>query len=173
MVSWADATAFSVWLTRLDTQRDYRLPTEAEWERACRAGSGTPYWWGSDWTQATHYANVATSDVQAAFALKLAFPGDDGYLGSAPVATLAGSPWGLHDMQGNVREWCEDWYGAYQVNEGRDPHGPARGTDRILRGASWFDAHWDALRSARRFYSDSDIGGTVFGFRLACAAIRP
>jgi len=121
-VSWRDAQRFCQRLSRIDN-RQYRLPTEAEWEYACRAGTTTVYYWGDDFDG--RYAWVIANSEAT----------------THEVGTRLPNAWGLHDMAGNVAEWCEDSYGPYDPNSAEqvDPKGPSEGVYRILRGGSWVD----------------------------------
>jgi formylglycine-generating enzyme required for sulfatase activity len=122
----------STWIADF-SKTGYRLPTEAQWEYACRAGSITEYWWGPDtngmgartWSQ-----NNSNGTTQ-------------------PVATKLANAFGLYDMTGNVWQWCNDWYGPYPAGVATDPTGVATGPGRVLRGASWGN-DGDAFRSAER-----------------------
>jgi len=127
----------------MDTSKyGYRLPTEAEWEYACRAGSTTDYYWGQNYPPVTS-ADSARIDSYAVY-------GDFVF----PVATRMANSWGLYDMSGNVFELCYDWYGTYSDSEVYDPTGPIYGLYREFRGGSGgfrgaFDT--DYLRSSYRY----------------------
>jgi formylglycine-generating enzyme required for sulfatase activity len=130
------------------TADGYRLPTEAEWEYACRAGTETPWFWGGSEADAGQFAW---------------FSGNSG--GTVrPVMAKEPNPWGLFDMAGNVWEWCWDRYGDYAAEEQQDPEGPPLGWWRVLRGGSFVDVPRD-LRSADR--SGGEPGGRDdhIGFR--------
>ncbi len=122
-VSWTDAVGFCTKLTAsLKGQSMVRLPTEAEWEYACRAGTSTEYFTGdkeTDLQRAGWYG--VNSDDQ-----------------THPVGQLVANPWLLHDVHGNVWEWCSDWYGEYPSNDQIDPQGQSSGNYRVLRGGSWY-----------------------------------
>ncbi|MBI3466600.1 MAG: formylglycine-generating enzyme family protein [Planctomycetes bacterium] len=141
-VTWNDAVAFCGWLSRKEG-RVYRLPTEAEWEYSCRAHTTTRYYSGDDEGSLARVANLADE------AGKLRFPHwratvshDDGQPSTAPVGSFGPNAFGMHDMHGNLWEWCADWYGAdyYRGNPRRDPQGPAVGTQRVARGGCWNEA---------------------------------
>jgi formylglycine-generating enzyme required for sulfatase activity len=155
MVSWFDCAAFCEALgDRLG--RGLRLPTECEWEYACRAGSTTSYSLG-----------VSITTAQANFDGWFVKP----HLGesrkqTSPVSTFKSNAWGLFDMHGNVWEWCEDWYGDYPSGAVSDPRGPEDGEIRILRGGSWFHGPADA-RSAQRDALDPGRRHSIYGFRVA------
>jgi formylglycine-generating enzyme required for sulfatase activity len=166
MVSWADATAYCEALTqreraagRIATNSVYRLPTEAEWEYACRGGTSTRFSYGDDpgYTKLTLYAWYY----------------DNSGGETHPVGQKLPNPWGLYDMHGNVYEWCQDWYGTYLGGIALDPQGPATGSDRVTRGGSWSDwLEWsDAwrCRSALRNHFIPDGRGLSFGFRVLLA----
>src|SRR5581483_3890845 len=129
-VSWNDAAAFCAWLTRA-AGRVYRLPTEAEWEYACRAGTTTPFHFGES-------LGPAEANIDGAQPYGGAPPGPSRG-GTTRVGSYPANGFGLHDMHGNVYEWCGDWYdpGYYAVSDGRDPRGPASGSERCVRGGAW------------------------------------
>ncbi len=146
-VSWDDAVTFCRKLSELPGERgdgrSYRLPTEAEWEYACRAGTTTAFSCGS-----------GLAITQANF--EGLFPYGDGPKGAGPqkttrVGTYPANNFGLHDMHGNVWEWCADWYndGYYRNGPRRDPPGPASGRFRVVRGGSWHN-HGATCRAAYR-----------------------
>jgi formylglycine-generating enzyme required for sulfatase activity len=142
----------------------FRLPTEAEWEYACRAGTSTPFSTGGNLT--TEQANY-----DGRYPYEGHPPGR--YLGRpAPVGSYLPNPWGFHDLHGNVWEWCEDRYGPSPAGEVRDPRGPDTGGRRVIRGGSWyFDAN--SARCALRYtHAVSDLGFSL-GFRLVREAPQP
>jgi sulfatase modifying factor 1 len=134
-----------------DTATDgYRLLTEAEWEYACRAGTRTRYSFGDDESKLGEYAWYSENSGGR----------------PQPVGTRQPNPWGLHDMHGNVYEWCWDWYGPYPSEPQGDPLGPPAGEYRVLRGGS-FDYRAVNLRSAVRVRSWPEGGNGYIGFRCA------
>ena len=157
-VSWNDAQEFIHKLNKLEGTHNYRLPTEAEWEYAARAGSKTAF------------ANGDISILDCGYDLTLNEIG--WYCGNSktyphhPVAQKNPNAWGLYDMHGSVSEWCMDWYGDYSAGSVTDPIGPSIGTERVLRGGGLAD---DArtCRSANRISLRPDIIFDYIGFRLA------
>jgi formylglycine-generating enzyme required for sulfatase activity len=149
-VSWVDVQAY---LARLNVRGvgRFRLPTEAEWEYAARAGSTSRFPWGAD--------DGFRELPQHAWFYSRA----EGR--SHPVGGKRPNSWGLYDLFGGVWEWCEDWYGPYPPGPASDPRGPAEGTQRCIRGGSWFNEP-EALRSANRHRHPSDSRQTNLGFRL-------
>ncbi len=151
MVSWEDVKKFIRWLDAREVER-YRLPTEAEWEYACRAGSVTAYGFGNNSNQLSEYAwYEANADEQ-----------------THPVGQLKPNPWGLYDMHGNVYEWVQDWYGEYPaeaVTDPQGPSGPSSNPDRVNRGGCWRHDAW-ACRSARRGRLTPGSRRDDLGFRV-------
>ena len=153
LVSWRDAEAFCRWLSRREGRR-VRLPSEAEWEYAARAGTQTPWWTGNDPSGLLRAANVADASLAAKMpTAEWAAGFDDGHPFLAPVGSYAPNAWGLHDMHGNVWEWCSDWYDGFEYESGsvRDPQGPTSGPFRTIRGGGWFNGPHQQ-RSAQRIY---------------------
>ena len=181
-VSWNDASAFCKWLTR-KTGRRIRLPLEAEWEYACRAGTDTAYQWGAGEGRMDGKGWHNAADQAGALRFRPwvdnGVPWNDGYVFTAPVASYRRNAWGLYDMHGNVTEWCDDWYEAIYYARARDgggPMGPKSGITRVVRGGSWFSWHW-RLRSACRARglggSSPDFAAVYFGFRIAAELKGP
>ena len=166
-VTWNAAAEFCNWLSEM-TKLDYRLPTEAEWEYACRAGTTTPFYWGESLGNVHEYANTVDQSAKRKHPDWSAIAGDDGYAETAPVGTYKPNVWGLYDMHGNVWEWCADWYeaGYYVYGPGNNPQGPSEGTERVLRGGSWFNT-LPYLRSASRQGFNPGYVSNGVGFRVA------
>ena len=170
-VSWNDAKAFCAWLSKREGVT-YRLPTEAEWEYAARAGSTTIWYWGDDELGAQGRANVAGEGEDVDWPRK--FKGvRDGYTYTSPVGRFTANAFGLHDMLGNAYEWCEDWSGEeyYANSPTEDPQGPATGTTRVQRGGSWI--HFPrSTRTASHSSHEPDYPSSNFGFRVVRLASR-
>ncbi|MDR3334599.1 MAG: SUMF1/EgtB/PvdO family nonheme iron enzyme [Treponema sp.] len=144
----------------------YRLPTEAEWEYACRAGTTTAYNSGATAESLVGKANVADLTAKEKNPNWTIVNIRDGYVNTAPVGSFASNSWGLYDMHGNVWEWCWDWYGSYSSGAQTDPLGASSGTNRVGRGGSWTSNGQD-LRSASRGSSTPSYRYYYLGFRLA------
>jgi formylglycine-generating enzyme required for sulfatase activity len=167
---WTVATNYCQKLTeteaaagRLPAGYRYRLPTEAEWEYACRAGTTTPVAIGS---------GTSLSSAQANFDGNFPYGGAQtgSFLGITTLpATFAPNAWGLYDMHGNVAEWCEDFYGPLPGGAVTDPKGPATGTTRVLRGGG-YSSPGQSCRSARRDSRSPTLGNFATGFRVVLAA---
>ena len=128
----------------------YRLPTEAAWEYACRAGTSTLYSFGDDEESLGEYAwHQGNSDRK-----------------THPVGAKKPNYWGLHDMHGNVWEWCADWHGLYASEEVSDPSGPETAANRVIRGGSWADDA-ECCRSAFRSGNEPQFRDLHRGFRVA------
>jgi formylglycine-generating enzyme required for sulfatase activity len=156
-VSWEDAVEFCKKLSDLPEERKagrvYRLPTEAEWEYACRAGSRSFYSFGASSKSLGDYAW---------------FVGNSG-LQTHPVGEKKANAWGLHDMHGNVVEWCSDWYGKYPKGAVSDPGGPDEGSGRVERGG-YFGGGAQFCRSAFRYGRVPSYRGGCLGFRVALSS---
>ena len=154
-VSWDDCQEFIKKLRKKD-KKPYRLPSEAEWEYSCRAGTTTPFFFGE--TIFTDQANY-NGEVYG--------KGKKGVKrgNTTPVDTFPANAWGLHDMSGNVFQWCQDWYGEYPQKDLVDPQGPENGEQRVLRGGSWLYNPVDC-RSAYRHWLEPGHRNDFIGFRL-------
>ncbi len=173
-VSWNDAVAFCNWLSeqeKLDLcyQRNgstwallpkangYRLPTEAEWEYACRAGTTTQFWFGDDWKEHDKYGWSSKN------------------AGARPhsVGSLPANPFGLYDMHGNVWEWCHDWYQPnwYEKSPSDDPLGPSGGSSRVDRGGGWDNVPANSRSSYRLNNSTPSFRMQYRGFRPALSSV--
>lgn len=154
-VSWHEAVEFCERLSSLPAEKEarrlYRLPYQSEWEYACRAGSQTPYFYGSDPEELGSYA----------------WFNDNSGNETQPVGEKQPNRWGLYDMHGNVWEWCADWFGEYPAG----PVGPKHGVYRVLRGGGIANAPV-ACRSAYRIRFTPSLRNRVSGFRIALTAME-
>ena len=152
-LSWNDAESYCQWLSEVEGEA-YRLPTESEWEYACRSGSSTAYCFGEGDARLGEYAWYgANSDSK-----------------THPVGQKAPNAWGLYDMHGNVWEWCRDWYGDYSSGSLTDPTGASTGSCRVDRGGSWY-GEAALCRSAIRLRDVPSRRGLSLGFRLALSSL--
>lgn len=176
-VSWNDAVAFCEWLSRRE-KKNYRLPTEAQWEYACRAGTRTRFYHGDVEEELAGVGNVSDATANAKFAVWMKISEvdrlkmgtathSDGYVFTAPVGRFRANAFGLYDMHGNVWDWCADWDDAdyYQDSPTDDPTGPAEGSSRIRRGGSWLHSAKYARSAQRRRYPP-DGRNSPIGFRV-------
>lgn len=171
-VTWNDAQALAAWLSRTEGH-SYRLPTEAEWEYACRAGTRTLYPHGDDPQGLLRHANTFDRDSAAHWPKwqQHALKGHDGYAFTAPVGSFAPNAFGLYDMLGNAWEWVADWHGddTYANNATQtpapDPQGPATGDVRVRRGGSWHTWAFYA-RCGYRNWNSPETRYTLVGMRL-------
>ena len=164
-VSYDDALAFCQKLSDLPAEkaagRKYRLPTEAEWEYCCRAGTSTPFHFGNELngTQANCDGNNPYGTTKKGPYLEK----------TSPVGSYPANAWGLYDMHGNVWEWCQDWYAAYPKQSVTDPRGPEVGSSCVNRGGSCYSVA-ASCRSAYRFGDDPSYRNYWIGFRLALSS---
>ncbi|MCG2759234.1 MAG: formylglycine-generating enzyme family protein [Desulfobacteraceae bacterium] len=149
-VSWNDCQEFIRKLNLQEGGNKYRLPTEAEWEYACRAGSTSRFCFGDSDGSLEQYAWYNSNSSNK----------------THPVAQKKPNEWGLYDMHGNVWEWCQDWFGDYPSGHVADPDGPSSGSFRVRRGGSWF-SYAGVCRSASRHDGTPGGRGGHLGFRLA------
>ena len=173
-VTWNDATNYCVKLTqqeraagRIFTNWSYRLPTEAEWEYACRAGTTNTFYYGTNLTsgmanfdgQLEYYAGSAQTNNPAGIFLNR----------TTTVGSYQPNSRGLYDMAGNVWEWCQDWFAGYTTNSVANPSGPATGSARVFRGGALNSPGKDCRSAKRNSYDPSAAFDTV-GFRVVLAA---
>ena len=156
MVSWNDAVEFCRKLSELPAEKAaghvYRLPTEAEWEYACRAGTTTKFSFGDDKSELGEYAWYADNSGKKPH----------------PVGEKKPNAWGLYDMHGNVWEWCQDYRGELPSGSATDPTGPASGSWRVRRGGSWINgARQRSCQSSYRSKGYPQLSDNVSGFRVA------
>ncbi len=163
-LSWDEATNYCALLTLAEHQAGrlpgnwvYRLPTEAEWEFACRAGTTTAFSYGDDpgYTNLTNYAWYLANSQGT----------------THDVGQKLRNSWGLYDVHGDVYEWCLDWYDVYPVGAVIDPQGPSSGFDRVFRGGSW-DYSGRYCRSAGRYQADPGFAYSYLGFRVVAAPVQ-
>jgi formylglycine-generating enzyme required for sulfatase activity len=150
------------------TKNGYRMPTEAEWEYACRAGITTDYYWGKNYPPTTYADTLAIDSNAVWYHNSWVLGSSSPDYGTHKAGSKKPNAFGLYDMSGNVFEWVNDWYGNYTAGAQADPSGPAVGDFRVLRGGGW-DNYDDYLRSAYRYhYFYPDDRASNVGFRLAC-----
>jgi formylglycine-generating enzyme required for sulfatase activity len=145
-LNWFEASEFCRRLSEKEG-RNYRLPTEAEWEYACRAGSTTEFFWGDKWLEGYAWS----------------FTNSDGR--THEVGNLKPNAWGLYDMSGNVWEWTSEWYSPYIASEQTDPQGPLHGSTKVLRGGSWLRTT-SSSRCAHRGENTPDCWDNHVGLRV-------
>jgi formylglycine-generating enzyme required for sulfatase activity len=162
-VTWDDCAVFFEKLNALlasnsngPALKGFRLPTEAEWEYACRAGTTTRFSDGGYAGEVTEFAWCSANSENT----------------THPVGQKKPNAWGLYDMQGNVWEWCSDWYGTYSEGLKKNPTGQPYGASRVLRGGSWA-GYTLSTRSGRRFFSLPSVSTNEFGLRAAWERTKP
>lgn len=184
-VTWNDAVAFRNALSEVEGLKPYyafgageqsggegyRLPTEAEWEYACRAGTTTRYQGGNDPETLAAVGNVADATWKEKFGVfsdSFAITGRDGYVFTAPVGRFRANAFGLYDMHGNAAEWCWDGYKSdyYKESPEADPSGPSQATGRVFRSGC-MSSNSRVVRSATRDRFAPVVQGSYLGFRLA------
>jgi formylglycine-generating enzyme required for sulfatase activity len=160
-VSWGEATNYCALLTARERQAGlitatqlYRLPTEAEWEFAARGGTSTAYSFGSDPAQLGNYAWFSENSAGQ----------------THPVGTKLPNPLGMNDVHGNVWEWCQDWYSSYSGGILTNPAGPATGTEKVIRGGSWFQNAANCRSAVRLSNAPNSHNGDV-GFRIVLVTV--
>src|SRR5436309_2631688 len=135
----------------IPTNYVYRLPTESEWEYACRAGTTTAFYLGSGLHSGQ--ANFAGEEEYDASVGQIFNPNGIYLAQTTAVGRYAANGWGLYDMIANVLEWCQDWYGAYPAGSVTDPQGAVSGSYRLMRGGTWYDYAWDCRSADRDIYT--------------------
>ena len=180
-VSWDDCQRFLATLSSRQPGLELRLPTEAQWERACRAGTSTATWLGDLEILGANNAPLLDEIAWYGGNSGVDFDLDDGedssgweekqyphtLAGTREVKRKRPNPWGLYDMLGNVWEWCsDDWADRYPEGPRVDPEGPEEGAERVIRGGSWND-HARGVRAAYRYWSHPGVRIHYLGFRLS------
>lgn len=165
-VTWEKADAFCQWLSD-QSEFTFSLPTEAEWEYVARAGATTRRPWGDDTDNdlTCSHANVADIASASGFNFPNQFPCDDGFIAAAPAGSFPANAYGVHDMLGNVWEWCDDWFAFYEEDAQVDPTGPERGRSKIIRGGSWQDGPAFVRSAVRSTFQPDDVY-IALGFRV-------
>jgi formylglycine-generating enzyme len=173
MIEWIDAVAFCEWLSKKEG-KSYRLPIEAEWEYACRAGTTTRYHSGDDPETLVAVANVGDATTAAKFErFSWALKARDGYVFTSPVGCFKPNAFGLYDMHGSAYQWCSDWFKSdyYSESPVDDPTGPGVGyrnrVARVLRGGSWYSRPWECASGSRRWLGPASRECGEAGFRVA------
>ena len=161
-VTWGNAVMFCDRLNRgkfAPEGWEFSLPSSAQWEYACRAGTNTPFFWGGtlNGDKANCYGTQPYGTRQKGKYVKR----------TTPVGSYGANAWGLYDMHGNVWEWCMDWKGSYSSNAQFNPTGPSSGSERVFRGGSWYHSADNCRVAARNNDSPSDRYSDL-GFRVVC-----
>jgi formylglycine-generating enzyme required for sulfatase activity len=160
-VGWGDCQEFLAKLKDKAPSVAFRLPTEGEWEYACRAGSTGWFCYGGDPEQLGSYA----------------WFGKNAQGTTHPVGVKKPNAWGLYDMHGNVWEWCADWFGAYSTSATTNPLGPDSGSERVWRGGAWSETAMDSRCGNRMWvipvYEDNVYRNSSLGFRVAMTTATP
>jgi len=191
-VSWNDAVAFCNWLSRTEGRTEcysiegtrvvevygdgYRLPREAEWEYACRADTRTRYVSGDHPNSLAGFGNVRDASYERAASAgessQSFFTFDDRWAFTSRCGEFKPNRWGLHDMTGNVMEWCQDWFHEYPHGIVTDPKGPMAGTARAIRGGAWRCGGASCFRTANRESGEPDFASCLVGFRVVLSQPR-
>ena len=168
-VSWNDAKAFCAWLSKR-SGKTVQLPTEAQWEYACRAGTTTAFPWGDNPDDGKGWANGADQSLKKMLpdtdSGVTCFNWDDGFVFTSPVGSFKANAFGLYDMIGNAAHWCQDRYGEYATVATTDPTGTDAGMARVVRGGSWNNYGPRNCRSATRYRFNPKYRNERYGFRI-------
>jgi formylglycine-generating enzyme required for sulfatase activity len=173
VVSWNDAVVFCNWLSKKEG-KTYRLPTEAEWEYACRAGTKARFHTGDKDDDLRAAGNIADASLKTKWVdCFWTMSWNDSYPFTAPVGRFKANAFGLHDMHGNAWEWCSDWYAEdyYGKSAKQDPQGPAIGKERISRGGAW-STQPKFCRAAFRDWHEPGYRSDCVGFRVVLSATK-
>ena len=158
-ISYFDIERFLEKLNELSREYRFRLPTEAEWEYACRAGTTTTFSYGLSLHDSLANFNAEMPSKYSSLGNRLEHP--------EPVGSYAPNQWGLYDMHGNVWEWVSDWYAPYSREEETNPTGPKEGKEKVIRGGSWSFGAMNAKSSFRKTH-EPGLWGFSIGFRMIC-----
>jgi len=158
-VSYFDVQRYLKKLNELAQAYHFRLPSEAEWEYACRAGTTTPFSSGLNLSDSLANFN---NEIPSTYSTQGKYIGHP-----VPVGSYPSNPWGLHDMHGNVWEWISDWYAPYSPEQATNPQGPPSGKQKVIRGGSWYFGARNAKSSSRRTH-EPGLWGFSIGFRIVC-----
>ena len=169
-INWENALAYCRWLSET-TGLNVRLPSEGEWEKAAKGNSVSKYFWGDSVENACEYANIADMSAKSKFNTWTIVNCDDGYIYTAPVGRFKPNSCGLHDMAGNVWEWCMDWYDSHFYNHSpeKNPMNRKGGRSRVVRGGAWSDARnniYPANRGHLFPYFKDQKKKKIVGFRV-------
>ncbi len=156
-VSWNDIQVFIKKLNQLSTDYKFRLPTEAEWEYACRAGTTTPFYFGDSISDSQANYNAEIASAFSAPGKNIGHP--------VKVGSFPANSWGLYDIHGNVWEWVSDWYAPYSPDSAVNPKGPENGKEKVIRGGSFYFGADNATSFHRRTHDPATWGFSI-GFRL-------
>lgn len=173
-VSYTDSKAFCAWLSQRDPATTFALPTEAQWEWACRGGSGARFWWGTDEDTTGKVINAGDKTLKRVHPdwPRVVMAMDDGHAFCAPVGSYRANGWGLHDMLGNVWEFCGSRSGPYPKEAATDLGDLGRGQSFAVRGGGWSNTAADC-RCATRNSDPPHFGHSNLGFRVALPLPQP